>query len=59
MIKVIEGCRPWVVFSSSFDPVLQMSGKGAQSGQRLKLLSLAQNNKKKNKCWSNKITPVI
>lgn len=55
MIKVIEGCRPWVVFSSSFDPVLQMSGKGAQSGQRLKLLLLTQEKKKR----SNKITPVI
>jgi len=56
VIKVIEGCRPWVVFSSSFDPILQMSGKGAQSGQRLKLLSLAQ---KKKYYRSNKITPVI
>lgn len=49
MIKVIEGCRPWVVFSSSFDPILQMSGKGAQSGQRLKLPSLAQERERERK----------
>jgi len=46
VIKVIEGCRPWVDFSSSFDPILQMSGKGAQSGPRLKLLSLTQEKQK-------------